>query len=146
VDEGATVVTHQANQAFYQKAWSAPRTLNPDRLSNSKKTAKFTTVTDKRVLTGAGGRTIELHLIKGNPHNAELLMAWLPADKILFQSDMFQPLNPNQAVPPPSPTLTNFSENLTRLNIKPEQIPGGHGSRAGTMADLNKALGKSAQQ
>lgn len=145
VDEGATVVTHQANRAFYQKAWSVPRTLNPDRLSKSKKAPKFITVTDKRVLTGAGGRTIELHLIKGNPHNAELLMAWLPADRILFQSDMFQPLNPNQAVPPPSPTLTNFSENLTRLNIKPEQIPGGHGSRAGTMADLNKALGKTAQ-
>ena len=25
VDEGATVVTHQANLAFYEKAWAAPR-------------------------------------------------------------------------------------------------------------------------
>ena len=36
VDEGATVVT-QANVAFYEKAWAAPRNLVADRLAKSAK-------------------------------------------------------------------------------------------------------------
>ena len=33
VDEGATVVTHQMNRPYFEQAWAAPRTLNPDRLA-----------------------------------------------------------------------------------------------------------------
>ena len=33
VDEGATVVTHAMNRPYYEQAWAAPRTLNPDRLA-----------------------------------------------------------------------------------------------------------------
>ena len=39
VDEGATIVTHEMNKPYYEQAWAAPRTLNPDRLAQSKKTA-----------------------------------------------------------------------------------------------------------
>ena len=31
VAEGATVVTHEMNRPYYEQAWAAPRTLNPDR-------------------------------------------------------------------------------------------------------------------
>jgi glyoxylase-like metal-dependent hydrolase (beta-lactamase superfamily II) len=41
VDEGATIVTHQANLAFYEKAWAAPRTIIADRLAKSNKKAVF---------------------------------------------------------------------------------------------------------
>ena len=36
VDEGATIVTHDMNKAYYEKAWSAAHSLNPDRLEQSK--------------------------------------------------------------------------------------------------------------
>jgi hypothetical protein len=35
VDEGATVVTHEANRPFYEQAWAAPRTLMADMLAKS---------------------------------------------------------------------------------------------------------------
>ena len=144
VDEGATVVTQQANQAFYEKAWAGPRTLSPDRLAKSQKKATFQTVADQAVLRGSNNRTIELHLLKGNPHNEQMLVAWLPAEKILFQSDMMNPPAPNAQVPPPTPTITNFYDNLTRLKIQPEQIVGGHGNRIGNRADLNAVAGRPA--
>jgi glyoxylase-like metal-dependent hydrolase (beta-lactamase superfamily II) len=142
VDEGATVVTHQANQAFYEKAWSAPRTIIGDRLSKSGKKWTFQGVTDRTVLQGANNRTIELHVLQGNPHNEQTLIAWLPADKILFQSDMMNPPAPNAPVPPPTPSVTNFYDTLQKLNIQPAQIVGGHGTRIATGADLQAVAGK----
>jgi glyoxylase-like metal-dependent hydrolase (beta-lactamase superfamily II) len=142
VDEGATVVTHAGNSAFFQKAWAAPRALLPDRLATSKKIATFQGVTDRAVLTGTNKRTIELHVLTGNPHNEQTLVAWLPAERILFQSDMMNPPAPGATIPPPTPTITNFYDNLSRLKIQPERIVGGHGNRIATIADLNAVAGK----
>jgi len=142
VDEGATVVTHTANTAFYEKAWAGPRVLLPDRLATSKKQPAFQAVTDRTVLTGTNKRTIELHVLAGNPHNEQVLVAWLPAEKLLFQSDMMNPPAQGAAIPPPTPTIMNFYDNLSRLKIQPDRIVGGHGNRIGTMADLNALAGK----
>jgi glyoxylase-like metal-dependent hydrolase (beta-lactamase superfamily II) len=142
VDEGATIVTHAANQAFYEKAWAAPRTLSPDRLAKSAKKATFQTVTDRSELRGTNNRTIQLHVLQGNPHNEQTLIAWLPAEKILFQSDMINPPAQGAQVPPPTPTITNFYDNLVRLKIEPDQIVGGHGNRIANRADLNAVAGK----
>ena len=142
VDEGATVVTHAANQAFYEKAWAAPRTLSPDRLAKSAKKPAFQGVTERSELKGTNNRTIELHVLRGNPHNEQVLVAWLPAEKILFQSDMMNPPAQGAQVPPPTPTIANFYDNLARLKIEPDQIVGGHGARIATRADLNAVAGK----
>ena len=142
VDDGATVVTHQANVAYYEKAWAAPRNLIGDRLAKSGKKAAFQAVTDRAELKGTNNRVIELHLLRGNPHNEQILVAWLPTEKVLFQSDMINPPAPNAPVPPPTPTITNFAENLQRLKIDPEQIVGGHGGRIATRADLNAVAGR----
>jgi glyoxylase-like metal-dependent hydrolase (beta-lactamase superfamily II) len=68
VDEGATVVTHEANRSFYEQAWAAPRTLNPDRMARSGKTAMFDVVTGGRKQLD-GTHPIEIHEITGNGHN-----------------------------------------------------------------------------
>ena len=142
VDEGATVVTHQANVAFYEKAWAAPRSLSADRLAKSGKKAAFQGVGERSELKGTNNRVVELHVLRGNPHNEQTLVAWLPAEKVLFQSDMINPPAPNAQVPPPTPTITNFAENLSRLKIDPDHIVGGHGTRIATRADLNAIAGK----
>ena len=142
VDEGATVVTHQANVPFYEQAWAAPRTIIGDRLSKSGKKPVFQAVADRAELRGTNNRVIELHLLRGNPHNEQILVAWLPAEKILFQSDMINPPAPNTQAPPPTPTITNFADNLRRLKIDPDQIVGGHGARIATRADLNAVAGR----
>ena len=140
VDEGATVVTHQSNRAFYEQAWSAPRTLNPDRLAQSKKTPVFETVGDSHSLTD-GTRTIQIHRLAGNGHNDGFLIVYLPAEKILVQVDAWAPTAAN--VPPPavpSPFALNLFENIERLKLDVAQIAALHGPRAATMAEFAGAM------
>jgi glyoxylase-like metal-dependent hydrolase (beta-lactamase superfamily II) len=142
VAEDATIVTHAANQAFYEKAWAGPRTLVPDALAKSGKKPVFQGVTESSVLRGSNNRTIELHVLQGNPHNEQILVAWLPGEKLLFQSDMINPPAQGAQIPPPTPTIANFYDNLARLKIQPDRIVGGHGNRIATVADLNLLAGK----
>jgi glyoxylase-like metal-dependent hydrolase (beta-lactamase superfamily II) len=136
VDEGATIVTHEANKPYYEKAWTAPHTINPDKLEQSKKTATFETFGDKHVLTD-GSRTIEIHKIAGGGHNDAFAMIYLPKEKILIEGDAFTPLAAN--APPPAavnPFAVNLDENITRLKLDVKQIAALHGPRLTTMADL----------
>jgi glyoxylase-like metal-dependent hydrolase (beta-lactamase superfamily II) len=136
VDEGAIVVTHQSNRPYYEQAWAAPRTLNPDRMAQSKKTAQFETVEERHVLTD-GKRSIEIHRLAGNGHNDGFLMVYLPAEKIAIQVDAWAPTAPN--VPPPatpSPFAVNLLENIQRLKLDVQRIAALHGPRIATLADL----------
>jgi glyoxylase-like metal-dependent hydrolase (beta-lactamase superfamily II) len=141
VAEGATIVTHESNKAFYEKTFKAPHTLNPDRQWREKKKAKILAVGAKHVMTD-GARTVELHLIQGNPHNTGIVMAWLPKEKLLVEVDVYTPLAPN-AQPPstPNPATVNLYENIQRLNLDVERIAPLHG-RLVNIADLRKTIGK----
>jgi glyoxylase-like metal-dependent hydrolase (beta-lactamase superfamily II) len=142
VAEGATIVTHALNQPFYEKAFAAPRTLNPDRLAQSKNAAKFDTFTDKKVLS-AGGRTLELHHVRGNAHNDAILAAYLPKEKILVEVDLYAPPAANTPLAPiPLSFATNLYENVRRLKLDVAQIVPLHG-RIGTWAEFLTAIGKS---
>jgi glyoxylase-like metal-dependent hydrolase (beta-lactamase superfamily II) len=144
VDEGATIVTHELNKPYYEQAWAAPRTLNPDRMAQSKKTATFETFTDKHVLTD-GSRAIEIHHIAGSGHNDAFAMVYLPAEKILSEADAYTPLAAD-APPPamPNPFSVNLHDNIQRLKLDVRQIAALHGPRLVTLADLRAAIGQGA--
>jgi hypothetical protein len=90
MDEGATIVTHQSNKAFLERVAKTPHTIAPDRLAASKKAVKNQVVADKGVLTD-GMRTIELHLLKGYEHTGDMLVVYLPKEKLLAEPDAFTP-------------------------------------------------------
>jgi glyoxylase-like metal-dependent hydrolase (beta-lactamase superfamily II) len=136
VDEGATIVTHQDNKPYYEKAWAAPHTINPDKLAQSKKTATFETFGDKHVLTD-GSRTIEIHKIAGGGHNDAFAMVYLPKEKILIEGDAYTPPAANAAPPTAAnPFSVNLDQNITRLKLDVKQIAPLHGPGVATMADL----------
>jgi glyoxylase-like metal-dependent hydrolase (beta-lactamase superfamily II) len=146
VEAGATIVTQEVNKAFYERVLSptAPRTLNPDRLALAKKAPelKIETVADKKVMSDKT-RTLELHLVKDNPHNDGILMAYLPAEKILIEVDLYTPLAAD-AKPPAtvSPNTTNLLSNIERLKLDVEKILALHGPGVATKADLYRFAGK----
>ena len=141
VAEGATIVTHKGNQAFYQQTFKAAHKLSPDLLARSKRKAKIIAIDAKQVLTD-GTRALEIHHIQGSPHNTGILMAWFPKERILAEVDVYTPLAPN-ATPPatPNPAAVNLYENIQRLNLDVNQIAPLHG-RLVTIADLRKTIGK----
>jgi glyoxylase-like metal-dependent hydrolase (beta-lactamase superfamily II) len=146
VDEGATIVTLPMNQAFYERAWRAPRTLNPDRLAQSGKTPKFEPVVDGKCVLSDGRRAIEIHEQVGTAHNDAIVMVYLPKEKILIQADAWN----TEAVDAPyvdtiggdfvNPYMVNLYENILRLKLEVGQIVPLHGPRTATVAELRKAL------
>jgi glyoxylase-like metal-dependent hydrolase (beta-lactamase superfamily II) len=146
VDEGATIVTLPMNQAFYERAWRAPHTLNPDRLELSKKTPKFETIMHGKDVLNDPKRPIEIDRQVGTAHNDAVVMVYLPAEKILIQVDAWN----TEAVTAPyldtiggdfvNPYIVNLYDNILRLNLDVTQIVPLHGPRTTTMPELRKAL------
>lgn len=146
VAEGAIVVTHEANRAFLERVFTLPHTLNPDTLARAKKTARFETLTDKKVLTD-GNHVIELHQQQGTGHHPGIVFAYLPKQKILFEGDGYNANVPaNNPTPNPiGPYTTNLLENIRRLNLDIDRIISIHmppDDRRVTMQELLKAAGQ----
>jgi glyoxylase-like metal-dependent hydrolase (beta-lactamase superfamily II) len=146
VAEGATVVTHEVNKAYYEKLFALPHTLEPDRLMTEKKTPTFETVSEKKVMTD-GNHVIELHHLRGNGHNEGLLVAYLPKEKILVEADAFNPPPQPNAPPPPSvsPYTANMVEAIDRLKLDVQRIIPIHypaDNRNVSIAELKRWVGR----
>jgi glyoxylase-like metal-dependent hydrolase (beta-lactamase superfamily II) len=146
VAEGAAIVTHEVNRAFFEKALNTPRTLAPDVMSKSGKKAKIETVTgDKRVFQDAT-RVVELHHIKGLPHADGMLVAYLPKERIIAYADMFNLPPPDNPVPNPPVVGTQVMvANLERLGLDYDTVISVHApnpDRPIKKADVLASLGK----
>jgi glyoxylase-like metal-dependent hydrolase (beta-lactamase superfamily II) len=125
--EGATIVTHEINRPYFERAAANSWTLAPDRLAKSKRKPLFQTMGDNMVLTD-GTRTVELYQITGNSHHDGIIMVYLRKEKILIEADVFTP-GPEGAEPPkvPNPQSVNLEANIRRLNIDVDRILPIHG-------------------
>ncbi|HEY3432632.1 MAG TPA: MBL fold metallo-hydrolase [Rhodocyclaceae bacterium] len=142
VDAGSIIVTHKTNQAYYQKTFAAPHTLNPDRLEASKKVARFETFVGKDLLDD-GDRAIEIHTIAASAHNDAFALVYLPADKILIEADAFTPVAADAPLPAsPNPYSVNLYENIQKLKLDVKKIAALHGPRLVTIDDLRAAIGQ----
>jgi glyoxylase-like metal-dependent hydrolase (beta-lactamase superfamily II) len=142
VDAGATIVTQQLNKPYYEQVWANSRTINPDRLAKSKKSAKFETFSDKLVLSD-GHRSIEIHQIAASGHNDAFALVYLPTEKILIEADAFTPTAAGAPLPTSvNPYTVNLYDNIKRLNLTVDQIAALHGPRVTTLADLKAAIGQ----
>jgi glyoxylase-like metal-dependent hydrolase (beta-lactamase superfamily II) len=119
---GATIVTHEINLPYYERAAANTWSLAPDRLAKSKKKPVFQTLGDNMVMTD-GTRSVELYQIVGNSHHDGIIMAYLRKEKILIEADVFNP-GPVGAEPPkvPNPQSVNLEANVRRLNIDVDRI------------------------
>ena len=144
--EGATIVTLPMNQAFYQRAWRNPHTLNPDRLALSKATPKFLPVTNGRLVLSDSTRPIEVHEQVGSAHCDAIVMVYLPVEKILVQVDgwnteaLTAPRIDTQGGEYVNPYMLNLYDNIMRLNLDTRMIVPLHGPRTATMDELRKAI------
>jgi glyoxylase-like metal-dependent hydrolase (beta-lactamase superfamily II) len=141
VDAGASIVTHQPNQSYYQKIWQNPHSINPDKLESSKKAASFESFSGKHVLSD-GQRSIEIHSIAGNSHNDAFVLVYLPKEKILVEADAYTQLAANAPAPTSvNPYSLNLYENIQKLKLEVGQIAALHGPRVATIGDLRDAIG-----
>ena len=137
--EGATVITHEGNKAFFEGVATRPHTITPDAQSRNPKPATVEGVSDKRVLQDST-RTLEIHPIAGNVHSNTMLMVYFPAERLIVEADVYNPPAPPPAAtappgatttppaaPPVFPFAANFVENVQRLGLKVDRIMPIHG-------------------
>ena len=144
VAAGSTIITHEMNKPFYEQVvLKNPHTLEPDTFFKEPKPAKFIWVKDKYVLSD-GDRSLEIYTVPGAGHTANLLMSFLPKEKILFITDIFNQFGePRPNDPPPgivTPYYAALGENLKRLNLDVQQIAPSHGKGVVPAELLHKAL------
>lgn len=147
VAEGATIVTHKINKPYYEKIFKNPRTLVPDKLSqmHPQPKLKIETMTEKKVMTD-GEHAIELYHVQGSTHDAGMIVAYLPKQKILIEADEFNVGAANAPAPASiNPYHTNLLANIERLHLDvdriiPIHLPGDN--RKVTLAELKTAAGK----
>jgi len=125
--EGAAIVTFRENEAVVRKAAGDDG-------------ARLEFVADRMTLTD-GQRKVELYNIGPTPHAENILVAFLPAEGILFEADHF-PQPANGVIPPAVPATIAFAEALDRLGLEFATLVGAHSPRIGTPADLRAALSR----
>jgi glyoxylase-like metal-dependent hydrolase (beta-lactamase superfamily II) len=141
VAEGATIVTHSQNKAYYVKAFANANTISPDALAKSGKKPKFVTVDDKYTIKD-GTRTVELYHVADSHHSDNFLMVYLPKERLLIEADSFTPPPPN--TPPPAqlnPLHVNLVDNLATRNLPIDKILPLHG-RVVPSSELYSAVGQ----
>ncbi len=149
VAQSATVVTHQANVEFYNDVVFHPgaRNMESDVLSSTlpwfagNRVPSFEAVNQKYVVSD-GVRTLDLYPIQGLGHAGTMLVAYLPAEKILINADMYSPPAPGGQPPAATPAIRVLNDNIRRLGLDVDRHVGIHG-QVGSHADFLRIVGGS---
>jgi glyoxylase-like metal-dependent hydrolase (beta-lactamase superfamily II) len=137
VAEGATIITHENNREFFERALNTPRMLLDDVLArNPYRTAVVDPVGDRKVYSD-GTRTVEMHRAWPVPHSNGLLVAYFPKERILFQGDFSLPA-PGE---PANDHVQALGEVVRKLNLNFERYINVHTSEAPqTRAEFDAAV------
>jgi glyoxylase-like metal-dependent hydrolase (beta-lactamase superfamily II) len=127
--EGATIVTFKENETLVREAAG-----DPD--------AKLQFV-DQRLSLSDGSRTVKFYDIGPTPHAEHILIAYLPAEGIIFEADHV-PQPPTGEMPPAVPATVAFARALDALGLQYGKLVGAHSPRVAGPADLATALGRKA--
>jgi glyoxylase-like metal-dependent hydrolase (beta-lactamase superfamily II) len=135
VAEGTTIVTTAETKSFLEKAAAAESSLLP---KFSSKKLNIETLENKKRVFRDDKHVVELYDIGPNPHAKEILVVYLPREKILFQADLLNPAA-NGTIPIAQDPAISFSEKLQQLGLNVEKIYGVHG-RSATPEELRTSI------
>jgi glyoxylase-like metal-dependent hydrolase (beta-lactamase superfamily II) len=147
VAEGATVITDDKNRNFYQRVVLAPqpRSLQNDRLSTrpfaptGPGTLELQTFTDHYTISD-GSETIELYHVDGLNHSDNMLVAYLPKEKILINADLYSPPAAGGNLANVNNNAVVLFNNVKRLKLDVSQHVPIHGN-PGQQADFDRIVG-----
>jgi hypothetical protein len=108
----------------------------------SRRPAPIEAVNQKYVVSD-GVRTLEIHPVQGLDHAQNMVMVYLPGEKILINADLYTPPAPGaQASSPPTPNMLSLYRNMQRLKLDVVQhvpLHGGVGSNEEFMRLMGEA-------
>lgn len=131
VAEGLTVITHEVNADWYRSLVARPHTVRPDQLAQNPAELMIETVTGDEVFElSDGDRVMQIRRLQNDTHNAGMLVAYLPAERILIEADVYSP-------PRGGPTAINLYEQIQAMELRVDRIAPIHGQVV-PLADLEE--------
>jgi glyoxylase-like metal-dependent hydrolase (beta-lactamase superfamily II) len=143
LSQGTTIVTHESNREYYMTIpfYPAPWSLKPDRMAMfnpmymiSRRPAPIETVGGDVRGTASygisdGERILQVIHVQdmayelgdnayrqGN-HSQDMLMAWLPKDRLLLNADLYSPPPAGAPLPMPTPGMRTLYQNIRKLKL-----------------------------
>ena len=128
---GATIVAHMKNIAFLNRDVLnyEPRTVSPDIVSRWPPTElsegyNYEAVQENYVITD-NQRILRVYYVQPLQHVEGMLMAYLPAERIAFQADLFDTHEPPR--PAQLPAMRTFATQVARLKLDVQTVAPVHG-------------------
>ncbi len=123
---GATIVATPDAAQVATKLLDAPPNDRVPILGGAVQPLPIKVVADRETISD-GVRTLEIMNVGKNPHTDENLVAWLPADRLLFQGDLFY-FTQGAPFPPSGRATMNafFARWLAERGISPRAVYGVH--------------------
>jgi glyoxylase-like metal-dependent hydrolase (beta-lactamase superfamily II) len=170
LSQGTTIVTHESNKQYYLDILfhPAPRTLQPDRMAlynpmywisrrpppietvagEPRSTAKYVVTDGERILEIIKVEDMSYELgdrsyAQGN-HSVDMLIAYLPKEKILFNADLYSPPAEGAQPAPPTPGMRTLQQNMRKLKLDVAQHAPAHG-RVGTQEEFARIVSATGQ-
>ena len=137
IAEGAAIVTTPGNREYFEGMARGVYTLAPDALSRNPQPLKLEMVTQKKRVFSDGTHEVQVIDIGPSPHANEMLVVYLPREKVLVQGDL---LNlPVGRIRAGNLTTAHFAQWLERSGLEVEKIVPVHGP-IHTPAELRQAV------
>ncbi|MBZ5660668.1 MAG: MBL fold metallo-hydrolase [Acidobacteriia bacterium] len=167
LSQGTTIITHESNKQYYLDImfYPAPRELQPDRMAVyspmymiSRRPAPIDTVGgdtrgEGKYTVTDGVRMMEIMHVQdlaydlGDPsyregnHSQDMLMAYLPKEKILINADLYSPPDPGAQPPAVTSAMKTLYQNMLKLKLDVSQHVPIHG-HVGTNDEFVKIVTK----
>lgn len=133
---GATVLVASGHENQIRQIVNAPHTNPPDRLEETRRAGAAGSVEayDGIWTTSEGNQSLELYEVSGSPHVEPVVLAWVPASGVLFQSDLFSPGTGGGG----TPASAHLERAVRDLGLDVTILVGGHGG-VGPFSELVRA-------
>jgi len=144
IADGANLVTTPGNRRFVERLASAKFSFSPDALARNPRQPVIEILENKKRVFSDDKHRVEIYDIGAISHAKEMVIVYLPKEKILFQSDLFNPVTPSGGAPISeddpyhgidTEDTVSLMKSIRRLGLEVEKIVGSHG-RIGTAKEL----------
>ena len=137
----ALIVTHQSNYDYFEALGPGLHTamVEPDTLARIPRQVHYVRVQERWTMTD-GAKKMEILHVQDSQHSEDMLMAYLPEEKILIQGDLFEAVPAGQT-PPASQRNMVLLYNIERASIEPTRLISIHSGEI-PIADFLRVVGQ----
>lgn len=138
IAEGSTLIGLPGEKSFFERVSKSIFTIDPDSLALNPQPLRWESIQGGRRVLTDGTTTVELLDIGAGPHTEEMLVAYLPNEKMVFQGDLLnRPANNDPATI--NDTTVHFANWIETKKLDVERVIGVHGPPS-TREELRQAI------